>query len=256
MITAGQRERGVAPRHRLDQPERALDQREREVLPHVAEPAARDLLGDPDAEDHDHRGGRVARERPDHHAEHAAQDGRDGDVGRHQRPGFAEVERQPLGAHDGLPEGGGDRGHDEPDDEPDQRVGDELGHQDALPSRAGEEALGDRAVAVLAGRGVGAEHGEEQHGRVADRDDCVAQLGGGAEVLVARIAHGETGGQERDEEQAGGRPGSAAKGAELHELRTDEGDHAATSRSGVDVRSKKTSSRFEDASAISWRTTP
>ena len=79
-IDAAERERGVAPRHGLDEPEHVLDQREREVVPGVAQPAADDLLGDPDAEDHDHGGRRVARERADDDAEHARQHGGDGDV--------------------------------------------------------------------------------------------------------------------------------------------------------------------------------
>ena len=107
-------------------------------------------------------------------------------------------------------------------------------------------------MAVLAGGPDRAEDGEEEHRGVADREDRVAQLLRRAEVLLAGVAEGEAGRQQRDGEQRERRPGGAAERAELEQLGVDEGDHDATaSRSGVDVRSKKTSSRFEDSGAIS-----
>ena len=112
-------------------------------------------------------------------------------------------------------------------------------------------------MAVLAGRRDGAHHGEEEDRGVADREDRVAQLLRRPEVLLAGVAEGEAGGQQGDGQQRRRRPGGAAQGAELEQLGADEGDHdATTSSSGVDVRSKKTSSRFEDSGAISYRTTP
>ena len=107
------RERGVAPGDALAEAEHVLEQREREVLRRLADPVADDLAGDPDAEDRDHRGRRVAGDGADDDAEHARERGREDDAGGHPQAAVGEVERVALRAHDGLAERGRDGGDDD-----------------------------------------------------------------------------------------------------------------------------------------------
>ena len=100
----------------------------------------------------------------------------------------------------------------------DERVRRELGEQHAVAGGVGQEALGDRALAVLACCRDRAEHGEEEDRRVADREDRLAQLLRRPEVLLAGVAEGEAGGQQRDGQQRERRPGGAAQRAELEQL--------------------------------------
>src|SRR5919108_728917 len=121
--------------------------------------------------------------------------------------------------------------------------------QDPATCRVAEEALRDRAVAELAGARVRGHGDQEEGAEVSDKQNRVAQLRGSAGSLGLGERSDEC--DEDDSQQAQEHDPRAPERAQLEQLRTDEGGHGVASRTGVEVSSKKTSSRLEASVAIS-----